>query len=99
MNWTTNASLRGLTSPYFVTVWMQAQRGRGRTSRSIEVPAWHEIAANYPASLRSALAPLLDAAWRPDGNGRLLLWHGVPGTGKTFALRALAWEWRDWCSL
>jgi hypothetical protein len=21
------------------------------------------------------------------------------GTGKTFALRALAWEWRDWCEL
>ncbi len=22
-----------------------------------------------------------------------------PGTGKSFALRALAWEWRDWCEL
>ena len=28
---------------------------------------------------------------------RLILWHGVPGTGKTHALRALAWEWRRWC--
>ena len=29
--------------------------------------------------------------------GRLLLWHGIPGTGKTYALRALGWEWRTWC--
>jgi hypothetical protein len=27
------------------------------------------------------------------------LWHGEAGTGKTFALRALAWEWREWCQI
>jgi hypothetical protein len=27
----------------------------------------------------------------------VVLWHGQAGTGKTFALRALAWEWREWC--
>src|ERR671934_1835 len=31
--------------------------------------------------------------------GQLVLWHGEAGTGKTFALRALAWEWREWCQL
>ena len=25
------------------------------------------------------------------------MWHGEPGTGKTHALRALSWEWREWC--
>jgi hypothetical protein len=28
-----------------------------------------------------------------------VLWHGEAGTGKTFALRALAWEWREWCQI
>ena len=28
-----------------------------------------------------------------------MLWHGEAGTGKTFALRALAWQWRHWCDL
>jgi AAA+ superfamily predicted ATPase len=32
----------------------------------------------------------------PPSGGRLVLWHGEPGTGKTSAIRALANEWRDW---
>jgi hypothetical protein len=35
--------------------------------------------------------------FRPAHGGQLILWHGEAGSGKTFALRALAWEWRDWC--
>src|ERR1041384_3646648 len=37
--------------------------------------------------------------FRPAHGGQLILWHGLAGTGKTFGLRALAWEWRDWCDL
>jgi SpoVK/Ycf46/Vps4 family AAA+-type ATPase len=29
----------------------------------------------------------------------MILWHGEPGTGKTWALRALGFAWRTWCSL
>lgn len=32
----------------------------------------------------------------PPPGGRLLLWHGEPGTGKTSAIRTLTGEWRSW---
>jgi SpoVK/Ycf46/Vps4 family AAA+-type ATPase len=29
----------------------------------------------------------------------MIIWHGPPGTGKTFALRALCAEWSSWCDV
>ena len=29
-----------------------------------------------------------------EGEGRFMLWHGAPGSGKTFAIRALGWAMR-----
>lgn len=68
------------------------------TTRTLTVPTFSEIESNYPAQVRSALAGL-SSEFRPGADGRLLLWHGLPGSGKTWALRALASEWRDWCKL
>ncbi len=81
-----------------IEFWSQGRRGPYSVHRSIDVPCWSEIDANYPREVRAGLAVLADGNWRPSAGGRLLLWHGVPGTGKTHALRALAWEWRDWCA-
>lgn len=74
--------------------WSAGPNGSGRVSRELEVPAWAEIAGNYPCETAAGLAQLV-AARPPLPGGRLVLWHGPPGTGKTSALRALAWEWRD----
>ena len=63
--------------------------------RRILAPAWSEIRGNYSAPARDALDELMAA--RQPGPGGLLLWHGEPGTGKSYALRALAREWRGWC--
>jgi SpoVK/Ycf46/Vps4 family AAA+-type ATPase len=68
------------------------------TTRSLSVPAWDDIARNYPRAARTALAKTMSDHVAGRG-GNLLLWHGPPGTGKTFAIRALAWEWRKWCRL
>jgi hypothetical protein len=67
-----------------------------RRHRSLRVPSWSDIKHNYGAVTANQL-DWLAGGFRPDGPGRLVLWHGEPGTGKTYALRALAWEWRDWC--
>jgi ATP-dependent 26S proteasome regulatory subunit len=32
------------------------------------------------------------------GRGQLLVWYGAPGTGKSYALSALAFAWREWAS-
>ena len=64
--------------------------------RRIGAPAWDEIQANYETRTAEAIAELLSA--EVPGPGRLVLWHGAPGTGKTHVLRALARRWADWCS-
>jgi hypothetical protein len=82
-----------------VSFWSVAGRGGYSLSRSLEVPTWADIRSNYPEAVRARLDELLTASFRPGDGGQLVLWHGEPGTGKTYALRALAWEWRDWCEL
>jgi hypothetical protein len=79
-----------------VTFWTYGPHGPMPTWRSISVPAWADIGDNYAASTRAGLEPLMEG-FEPARGGQLLLWHGTAGTGKTFGLRALGWEWRDWC--
>lgn len=67
--------------------------------RRLTLPRFAEVGANYPAAVRERLAALFS---QPSGDalpGRLALWHGSPGTGKTWALRALGREWSEWCDL
>ncbi|MBV8086929.1 MAG: AAA family ATPase [Chloroflexi bacterium] len=81
-----------------VTVWSHGQHHSERYERQLDVPRWREISSNYAADTRAALEHLV--ALRPlRSDGRLILWYGLPGTGKSWALRALAYEWRAWCRL
>jgi hypothetical protein len=78
-----------------ITYWTLTETGPRQRGRDLAVPAWEDIARNYATRSRTALTELADAT--EPGAGRLLIWHGPPGTGKTTALRALAGAWRDWC--
>jgi hypothetical protein len=81
-----------------VTFWMYTPQGPRPSWRPIAVPAWDEIETNYATGTRNQLAALM-SDFQPARGGQLVLWHGEAGTGKTFALRALAWEWREWCQI
>lgn len=76
--------------------WYLGEKGPEREEKTLSLPAWGEIRDNYGASTAISIDRLL-TEFKPAAGGRLMLWHGSPGTGKTFAIRALAWEWREWC--
>jgi len=78
--------------------WHYGSHGPRRVQREIDAAPWGEIRANYAGPVAQTLERLMAL----DGgavNGRLLLLHGEPGTGKTTALRALAQQWRGWCQV
>ena len=78
--------------------WHFGPHGPRRVQREIDAAPWDEIRRNYAGPVARTLEQLMAL----DGttvNGRLLLLHGEPGTGKTTALRALAQQWRSWCQV
>ena len=81
-----------------VAFWTYSPQGPMPSLRPIHVPEWDDIRENYAASTRRGLDAVM-RDFRPAHGGQLILWHGAAGTGKTYALRALAWEWREWCQL
>lgn len=81
-----------------VAFWSRGSDGYPRqVRRNIAVPKWDDISYNYPPDVSSQLDHLMDGYQANPEGGKLILWTGHPGTGKTYALRALAREWQPWC--
>jgi hypothetical protein len=83
-----------------MTMWTVGTGGSpSRHRRWVDTPRWDTIEANYPAEVGDALERLVALPVPPDHGGRLLLWYGEPGTGKTTAIRSLGHAWRDWADI
>lgn len=67
--------------------------------RGVILPSWDEIRYNYPAQVMRQIDNLMSISLSNDMSGKLILWHGPPGTGKTYALRSLVRHWAKRCNV
>lgn len=83
-------------STHEMSVWHGYSGGGHCDSRPVDLPSWPAIRANYPVHVADRLEQVMGLA-PPFDAGRLLLWRGEPGTGKTTAVLALLDAWSSWC--
>jgi len=77
-----------------VDFWHWNGRHSATLTRLIECPTWAEISGNYVSDARKELTHLMTVE-KPEETGKVMLWHGLPGTGKTYAVRALLQAWKE----
>ena len=77
--------------------WSSGPKEPKSSARKVTAPSWAEVSPNYARATGLAVADLVSMTGLDGRSGRLVLWHGAPGTGKTTAVRALSRSWADWC--
>lgn len=78
-----------------VDFWVRSSMGGPKkTTRDIEVIPLENTLGNYDEKTKALLEDL--SKYKPTKGGQILLFTGVPGTGKTHAIRSLLWAWREW---
>lgn len=71
-----------------VNFWCNSAHGPRFYPRTIECPDWATIKSNYDGDVVQEIEWLRNLR-RPDDHGRIIIWSGDPGTGKTWAIRSL----------
>jgi len=79
--------------------WSSGLKEPKSSARKVASQRWEEVAPNYGRATGAAVAELTSMTGLDGRSGRLVLWHGAPGTGKTTAVRALSRSWSDWCDV
>ena len=66
-------------------------------SRKFDEVPWHVVAENYPVTTRTNLSRLMTMSRaQVTTGGKIIVFHGLPGTGKTWAIRSLLTSWKGW---
>lgn len=71
-----------------VNFWVCTPQGPNNTTRFLTVPHWNEVEINYNDFVKNAYLGSMERLKNP-ASGRIMVWHGPPGTGKTWAIRAM----------
>ena len=73
--------------------WYRNSRGvLDYRDRDITCPFMEDLEGNYTPNIYANLKKLSELK-EPYKKGKIILWHGPPGTGKTYSIRALARDW------
>lgn len=79
-----------------VGFWSLSRNGASRRWRTLSTADASQIPVNYTTAVVKGIE-LLMLVERPVDRGHLILFHGAPGTGKTYLIRMLAERWKSWC--
>ena len=85
-------------APEGVVRYEMSAYGNILPSRKFDNVLWNSIRTNYATPTRRELESLvkIEEPALGDNDGRIILFHGLPGTGKTWAIRSLLTHWKAW---